>query len=55
MYAAAATFLAMFIHYMYDCFQEGFAESFLSVTTIHELLNGGFVLVGEIFINFADF
>ena len=38
MYAAAATFLAMFIHYIYDCFQEtSFVASFVSVETIHEL------------------
>jgi hypothetical protein len=38
-YAAGATFLAMFIHYIYDCYQEGsFVESFVSVDTIHEVV-----------------
>lgn len=36
MYSAAATFLAMFIHYVYDCFQEDdFLGSLLSVETLH--------------------
>lgn len=39
MVSAAATFLAMFIHYIYDCFAEGsFVESFVSVETIHEII-----------------
>jgi len=38
MYSAGATFIAMFLHYIYDCFAEGFIESFISVTTIHELI-----------------
>lgn len=39
MYAAAATFLAMFIHYIYDCFAEGsFVENFIAVETIHEVI-----------------
>lgn len=39
MFSAAATFTAMFLHYIYDCFmEENFVESFISVTTIHELI-----------------
>lgn len=39
MYSAAATFAAMFVHYLYDCFQtDSFAESFLSVETLHEVI-----------------
>ena len=39
MFAAAATFLAMFIHYIYDCFAEGsFVENFVAVETIHEII-----------------
>ena len=39
MFAAAATFLAMFVHYIYDCFVEGnFVESFVSIETIHEFI-----------------
>lgn len=39
MFAAAATFLAMFIHYIYDCFAEGsFVENFVAVETIHEVI-----------------
>jgi Ca2+ transporting ATPase len=39
MWAAAATFLAMFIHYIYDCFAEGsFVENFVAVETIHEVI-----------------
>lgn len=39
MVSAAATFIAMFIHYIYDCFQEGsFVESFVSVETIHQII-----------------
>ena len=39
MFAAAATFLAMFIHYLYDCFAEGsFVENFVAVETIHEVI-----------------
>lgn len=38
-YSAAATFTAMFLHYIYDCFmEESFVDSFISVTTIHELI-----------------
>lgn len=36
MVSAGATFMAMFIHYLYDCsMEESFTESFLSVETIH--------------------
>lgn len=39
MFAAGATFLAMFIHYIYDCFAEGsFVENFVAVETIHEVI-----------------
>lgn len=39
MFAAAATFLAMFIHYIYDCFADGsFVENFVAVETIHEVI-----------------
>ena len=39
MVSAAATFIAMFVHYLYDCFAEGnFVESFVSVETIHEVI-----------------
>jgi P-type Ca2+ transporter type 2B len=38
MYSAAATFAAMFIHYIYDCIVEGFIETFISVETIHEII-----------------
>lgn len=39
MFSAAATFAAMLLHYIYDCFkEESFFESLLSVTTIHELI-----------------
>lgn len=32
MFSAAATFIAMFVHYIYDCFADGsFVESFVSV------------------------
>lgn len=32
MFSAAATFLAMFLHYVYDCLmEESFMETFLSV------------------------
>lgn len=36
MFSAAATFAAMFLHYVYDCFmEESFIESFISVETVH--------------------
>ena len=39
MFSAAATFIAMFVHYIYDCFAEGsFVENFVSVETIHEVI-----------------
>ncbi len=39
MVSAAATFIAMFLHYIYDCFmEESFIESFVSVETIHEVI-----------------
>lgn len=39
MVSAAATFAAMFFHYLYDCFmEEDFVEAFVSVETIHELI-----------------
>lgn len=39
MFSAAATFLAMFIHYIYDCFTDGsFVENFVSVETINEVI-----------------
>lgn len=39
MVAAGATFIAMFIHYIYDCFAEGsFVENFVAVETIHEVI-----------------
>lgn len=39
MVSAAATFIAMLIHYIYDCFmEESFIESFISVETIHEVI-----------------
>lgn len=39
MFSATATFAAMFLHYIYDCFmEESFVDSFISVTTIHELI-----------------
>ena len=39
MFSAAATFIAMFVHYIYDCFAEGsFVESFVSVETINEVI-----------------
>ena len=39
MAAAAATFAAMFLHYIYDCFmEESFVESFISTDTLHELV-----------------
>ena len=39
MFSAAATFIAMFVHYIYDCFTSGsFVESFVSVDTIHEVI-----------------
>ena len=39
MVSAAATFIAMFVHYIYDCFAEGnFVESFVSIETINEVI-----------------
>jgi Ca2+ transporting ATPase len=39
MYSAAATFIAMFTHYIYDCFQSDNAlASLLSVETVHEII-----------------
>ena len=39
MFSAAATFIAMFLHYVYDCLmEESFMESFLSVETVHEVI-----------------
>jgi Ca2+ transporting ATPase len=39
MVSAAATFAAMFIHYLYDCFMDpSFIESFISTETIHEVI-----------------
>lgn len=39
MYSAAATFMAMFLHYIYDCAQEDdFFGSLLSVETLHEII-----------------
>ena len=39
MYSAGATFIAMFLHYIYDCFQEeDFFGSLLSVETLHEII-----------------
>ena len=39
MYSAAATFIAMFVHYIYDCAQpDTFVCSLLSVTTLHAIL-----------------
>lgn len=39
MVSAAATFAAMFIHYIYDCFLNGnFLENFISVDTVHEVI-----------------
>lgn len=36
MFSASATFAAMFLHYIYDCFmEESFVDSFISVTTVH--------------------
>ena len=40
MYSAAATFTAMFIHYIYDCAQtDDFAGSLFSVETLHEIID----------------
>ena len=37
--SAAVTFLAMFIHLIYDCFMEGnFVESFVSMDTVNEVI-----------------
>lgn len=39
MISAVATFSAMILHYIYDCFQTGiFLDSFFSIDTIHELI-----------------
>ena len=39
MFSAAATFLAMFVHLIYDCFMEGnFVESFVSMDTVNEVI-----------------
>jgi Ca2+ transporting ATPase len=39
MFSATATFAAMLIHYIYDCFlEESFVDSFISITTVHELI-----------------
>lgn len=39
MYSAAATFTAMFFHLIYDCFMmESFVDAFISVETIHEVI-----------------
>jgi magnesium-transporting ATPase (P-type) len=36
MFSASATFAAMFLHYIYDCFmEESFVDSFFSITTVH--------------------
>jgi magnesium-transporting ATPase (P-type) len=36
MFSASATFAAMFLHYIYDCFmEESFVDAFFSVTTVH--------------------
>lgn len=36
MFSAAATFLAMFLHYIYDCLVEGnFVEAFVSMDTVN--------------------
>ena len=37
--SAAATFLAMFVHLIYDCVMEGnFVESFVSMDTVNEVI-----------------
>jgi len=39
MFSATATFAAMFLHYIYDCFkEESFIDAFVSVTTVHEFI-----------------
>lgn len=39
MYSAGATFIAMFVHYIYDCGQtDNFFGSLLSVETVHEII-----------------
>lgn len=39
MYSAAATFTAMFVHYIYDCAQtDTFIASLFSVETLHEIV-----------------
>lgn len=39
MYSAAATFIAMLAHYIYDCAQtDNFSASFMSVETLHEII-----------------
>jgi len=40
MVSAAATFLAMLLHYIYDCYMDGnFSKDFLSIATVHELID----------------
>lgn len=39
MSAAALTFLAMFLNYLYECYVEGpFVESLVNIHTIHEII-----------------
>jgi len=39
MYSAGATFIAMFVHYIYDCAQtDNFVGSLFSVETLHEII-----------------
>lgn len=39
MVSAAATFIAMFVHYIYDCFQEeNFVDTFMSMGTLEEIV-----------------
>lgn len=39
MYSAAATFIAMFVHYIYDCTQtDSFVGSLFSTETLHEII-----------------
>lgn len=39
MVAAGCTFLAMFLHYLYDCAMEGsFVETFVSMETVNEVI-----------------
>ena len=40
MYSAGATFIAMFVHYIYDCTkEESFFAAFVSVETLHEIID----------------